>query len=435
MLVADILEAIGKQDVLYNPISVVETHSWNSRTTFFKQNIILSSDHWRDLTEYLHQDCAAKAVFALELAAKARCRSTVGNLDTSNRSRRCVTNLGRTIFADLGARGLPWHPEHADRMLRDTGRFMATLSPGGGQGHIHTSSMVATWSRAMKLAQDEHAEISTRQAAIDSLAEYYKRIKDQTTVTNPPLEDVNLFLVLYDSLLDDDEDVRDSGAAAVYKLLTSVAPENEGEDVPIPLMVPAARHQLLKSLQTQCRNSSILWTEAMRRVIGIALPQLPNYSLDHLRQWLHLTSPRTLLENLKPDDTALFVEEKQNLYIDEAQEAGIWADVLLSLDQTAIQIDILRQVKKWSVEGLCALIEVAKKEIDGPLGWSSKPEVFSLGVRILHAARAVIRFSEDQTLGADGDALRGQLERLLLVGEEGSLNPAWLRIVRMILHY
>ena len=268
--------------------------------------------------------------------------------------------------------------------------------------------------------------MSTRQAAVDSLAEFFDRKKDMKVDSEEASGNLQLILVLYDSLFDDDEDVRDSGAATVSKLLSSITGQDGSKAVGIPLMVPAASHQLLRHLEDRYRTSSALWMEAVQRIIGTQqlLPDTPHKAHQ---------SPRTLLAQLKPEDTALFVEEKQNLYIDEAKEAGTWLEVLLTMDRTAVEIETLRQLERWTFEGIDALTSVAGTEIDGPLGWTSKPEVYTLGVRILHAARALMRFSKDESLRVDGNALRARLDKMLVVGEESYLNGKWMRIIRKCL--
>lgn len=270
--------------------------------------------------------------------------------------------------------------------------------------------------------------MSTRQAAVDSLAEFFDRTKDMKVDSEEASGNLQLILVLYDSLFDDDEDVRNSGAATVSKLLSSITGQDGSKAVGIPLMVPAASHQLLCHLKDRYRTSSALWMEAVQRIIGTQqlLPRTPHKA--HLSP--RFLSPRTLLARLQPEDTALFVEEKQNLYIDEAKEAGTWLEVLLTMDQTAVEIETLRQLEGWTFEGIDALIDVAGTEVDGPLGWTSKPEVYTLGVHILHAAQALMRFSKDESLGVDGNALRARLEKMLVVGEQSYLNGSWMRIIR-----
>lgn len=186
-------------------------------------------------------------------------------------------------------------------------------------------------------------------------------------------------------------------------------------------MVPAASHQLLEFLKARYRDSPAFWAEAVQRIVGKQSrpQQLPEFP-----------SPRTSLERLKPEDTTLFVEEKQNLYIDEAKEGGIWLEVLLSIDTSAIETETLRKLESWTLEGIDALIETASTEFDGPLGWTSKPEVSTLGVRILHAAYALMHYSKNESLGVDGSGLRTRLKDVLVVGEQSQVNGTWMRMIR-----
>lgn len=449
-LVADILEAISKDQLPSDLPPTAEKNGPNVRTSVELRSRLIS-DNWRDFAEYLQQPCSAQPANALEAAAKGRCRSLVKSVDDSIERRYGQIAISHTILVDLQSHGLPQNPAEADRMLTDTGRSLAFLSRGNEQLAGVNSSRVGSWSRALRLAQNEHAvsammtcrcfwtetlfqEISTRRAAIDSLTAYLDIPQDTPSETKPLSEMVDLLLILHDSLLDDDEDVRDTGAATVSKLLSSAASKDDSETIRIPLMVPAARHHLLGLLKKRSRNSAILWTEAVQRILGMRSSQLLTKSPEQAPRRPLFTSPRALLERLKPDDTSLFVEERQNLYIDEVQEAGVWLDVLLSLHPRAVDLGILRQLHRWAAEGTDALIEAAERETDGPLGWTSKPEVFTLGVRIIHAAEASICLAEHESLGVDGSGvLRSRLEKLLAVGEESSLNAAWLRMIRKAL--
>ncbi|KAI4089386.1 MAG: hypothetical protein LQ339_008555 [Xanthoria mediterranea] len=426
-LLADILEAISKDEFAGGNCRTSEKYKWRPSTPL-KMSCKCSSEDWRLLTQYLHRDCPGNPAFALEVAAKRRCTPLVASFDESAESSSQGPEIGHTIFADSRTSDGPCHPEHADQMLRLSGRFLASVTHSNDVSLAAVSTMTSSWSRALQLALDDHAEVSTRQAAVDSLAEFFDRTKDMKVDSEEASGNLLLMLVLYDSLFDDDEDVRDSGAATVSKLLSSITGQDGSKAVGIPLMVPAASRQLLCHLKDRYRTSPALWMEAVQRIIGTQqfLPRTPHKAHQSPR----FLSPRTLLARLKPEDTALFVEEKQNLYIDEAKEAGTWLEVLLTMDRTAIDIETLRQLEGWTFEGIDALTDVAGTEIDGPLGWTSKPEVYTLGVRILHAAQALMRFSKDESLGVDGNALRARLEKMLVVGEESYLNGSWMRMIR-----
>ena len=262
-----------------------------------------------------------------------------------------------------------------------------------------------------------------------SIRDYLHLTENQLAKSKAAPEMLKLYLVLYDSLLDDEEDVRDTGAAAASELLISITAHSSTTDARIPLMVPAARHEFLEFLKSHYHSSPHLWAEAVTRLVHGYSTLEPS----SLTQNPRFPSPKALLTELKQDDTALFVEEKQNLYIDETQEASVWQAVLLSLDQSAVSRPILHALESWTVEGLNALTEVAKAEEDGPLGWTSKPDVFTLGMRILLSAQALLCFTKNQQLSVDADGLRARLKQLLEVGEVNSLRPTWMRIIRAVL--
>lgn len=244
---------------------------------------------------------------------------------------------------------------------------------------------------------------------------------------------LGLYFALYDLLLDDDEDVRDSAAAVVSKLRLAAVSRNNAKNAQLPLVAPATRHKLLEFLEVQYHDSAVLWAESMQRLIGVQCMMTPNHKLQDSQKGLGYPLPSALLEDLNQEDTTLFVEEKQNLYIDEAQEAGIWQQVLLRMDRTAVNVELLRQVRAWATDGVEALIDTAEKESAGPLGWTSKPDVFTFGVRVLLTAEALIRLSDDEGFGINGDGLQDRLQRSLLVGEWSSLHPTWLRMIRTTL--
>ncbi|KAK9467441.1 putative death-receptor fusion protein-domain-containing protein [Lipomyces arxii] len=84
-------------------------------------------------------------------------------------------------------------------------------------------------------------------------------------------------------------------------------------------------------------------------------------------------------------DTALFVIESPNLYRDEIETSQIWEDIgENALLNPKVQSQLLAAVR----ESLPALLLVIESQgYDGPLGWVSKPEVFTLGMKVLRLYR------------------------------------------------
>ncbi|KAL8938210.1 MAG: hypothetical protein Q9216_004012 [Gyalolechia sp. 2 TL-2023] len=423
-LVADILSAMTSQGLALGRSLDGVIDSCTSPSIYGTSSEVFSMTHWESFKMYLYQESPRKPEFTLEDTAKSRCRLLADNLGKQDgQERSTMIDVSQSIFMDHGNRGTPTDPEHSNHILRQTGRFLGHWSATAEELDLFTER-VECWARALRLAQNDDVDVSARQAAVDSLSQYLHITRNQPTEKKIIPKATKLYLILYDFLLDDDEDVRNTAAAAASELLISTTSKDENDaEMSMPLMVPAARSSLLKFLKCHYHSAPHLWTEAAQRLVaGHLSPYAPPKST--------FPSPRALLHELKQDDTALFVEEKQNLYIDEAQEAGVWQEVMLSMHRSAIDHDMLAELGKWSAEGLDALIEVAENEEDGPLGWTSKPDVFTFGTRVLLAAQALLRLSEGEELGVDADGLLARLRRLEEAGVRSLLRAAWMRIIR-----
>lgn len=251
-------------------------------------------------------------------------------------------------------------------------------------------------------------------------------------------------------LLDDDEDVRDQGAIAASTLISALESRIKTQNASnISLMPSAASSKLLQYIVTEYRDSKVLWIESVRRLAGaISLFRLgpvevfpnPQNSTDPVepftaknRRTLHLDSVRKMLKEARRQDTSLFVEEKANLFVDPVQEAKNWADALEKLCSSSLESDIISEFGAWSVEGLTALIEIAESQEDGPLGWTSKPDVFALGMRVILMAKVRIRcLSHQRSEDQSSDCMR-LLRKLFLSGKEKFLHGLWLQQIEEVI--
>ncbi|KAL8899451.1 MAG: hypothetical protein Q9207_006199 [Kuettlingeria erythrocarpa] len=404
-LLAQMLEAeTGRDRVSGQTLVHVESHCYLTPEKLRMES--QSARLWQEFFSYLHQPCAPGPSSAWEEAAKLRCKILVDRRDGEPKMESFLpVNANRTIFKNRDNDSVPKDPQHSNHILCQTGNYMASQVEAADQAMSSITEDLRSWTRALALALDEEADVSARQAAVESMARFFEMVKGSPILLKPSPETLRLYLVLYDSLLDDDEDVRESGAATVSKILVSASSPDTSTRSAIPYMVPAARHQLLRLLRDHCHGSAGLWTESWRRIIGC---HIVGGFTDTIRP-TQLSSPRTLLKHLKHEDDALFVEEKQNLYIDQAQEAMLWQEVLLNMDPTVSNAGVLQHTRSWALEGLDALIEAAEGKKDGPLGWTSKPDIYVLGVRILLAAEAVLHFGQYDGFNLDDQALRERL--------------------------
>lgn len=116
-----------------------------------------SSDGWQLFTQYIHEHCPEYPAFALEVAEKRRCRLLIRRFEESVDGISVEPDISQTIFANMSDSGVPHHPEHADQMLRKTGRFMSSLIKEDINLTATVTEMIATWSRALQLALDDDA--------------------------------------------------------------------------------------------------------------------------------------------------------------------------------------------------------------------------------------------------------------------------------------
>jgi hypothetical protein len=181
----------------------------------------------------------------------------------------------------------------------------------------------------------------------------------QTTFLMPSL------LALYDTLNDDDDEIREAGADVVFHILGS------------RLAPLAASAKLLDWLYQKFGKTTAFPTATRQRIT--------NGNGDNSGE---LQPAEQQLAAAMLDDDSLFVEEEQNLYIDEVREAIAWTSILATAEGP-LWDKATTALSQWTVESLTALTRLAESE-DGPFGWSSKPKVFAICMRVILTANALL---------------------------------------------
>ena len=210
---------------------------------------------------------------------------------------------------------------------------------------------------------------------------------------------LGVYLALYDSLVDDDEDVRDQGSRVASTIISkNMAMDGVNDAATLSLSPPAARVRLLRFLFDSYETSKKLCVESVRRLTG--MDSAPDFiSADVQDDESQSTQGKSVLRfrpvadlslEARTTSTVVFVEERQNLYIDTVSEADRWAELLLQLDPDAWPSRLASDLEIWSVEGLEHIIEILQEGVDGALNLTSKPEVFTLFTRVTQAAKVVI---------------------------------------------
>lgn len=261
-----------------------------------------------------------------------------------------------------------------------------------------------------------------------------------------------MYIALYDLLSDDDEDVRDKAARVASSFLSLSI--GDADSPKISLMPPVASQSILKYVKTELNESGFLFAEAASRLTGTCslfrcgplVTTRPRASDDETNnnigkasevEWIPSVCIRPapgMMQKARQQDTALFAEEKQNLFSDPVKEAENWALVLMDMNPLGKFGSIISALENWTIHGLEMLVETADSEEDGPLGWTVKPDVFSLGMRILLAAEVQLHWlksglNRNKSLERILDLLR----TLLDIGTEKLLNGIWLWQIEGIL--
>ena len=285
-------------------------------------------------------------------------------------------------------------------------------------------------------------DLRTRTASVFSIRAFFDGLLDHDIDLTPDPRLLRVYLALYGSLVDDDEDVRDQGARVVSTILsvTTSAAADKGTTT-MSLSPPAANREWLRFLCESYRDSMLLCVESVRRLTGmdsapgstsaIILDNEPQISEG--KPVLHLRPVVDLSLEARTTSTVVFVEERQNLYIDTVSEAKDWAELLCCLDHNAWPSSLASGLEIWTMEGLVHILETLQNSIDGALSPTSKPEVFALYTRVLLAAKVVIKLRVFSNGKGKENAIVGLLQKLLDLGRSRLFHSLLLHCIEKIL--
>lgn len=252
-----------------------------------------------------------------------------------------------------------------------------------------------------------------------SLSSFSSSLRSQTGSPKTPSIALDVYLILYDMLNDDDEDLREISASVTSRLLSysSVSPGRAVAVAPL-----TASKMLANFIASHYKSSSRLFQDAVRRVLGQRVSNRRSSSERRLVSVSHMAS-----EYLK-ESTVLFVEEKQNLYVDDIREVDIWTAVLFELQAASGEESMIQQFSGWVAEGLSYFTELTAFTKDGLLGWASRTDMFVLGTRVLSAAKFLV--SEDSRAFGhkeeDRLILKQRLQSFSVAGRSSNLHYDWL---------
>ncbi|CAN9318824.1 unnamed protein product [Alternaria alternata] len=271
---------------------------------------------------------------------------------------------------------------------------------------------IARYIRLLRMTVIDTNPFDTRFAAIQSLSTLGSVFTLAPSGKATGSLVLGLAIVLYDLLNDDDDEIRDLAASTTGSFLRLQGKDTFKDTVPI-----STTHRLAAYLITAFSTSQYLATEAIRRLTNTHSPTLPFY----------IPFAETFAQE-REEDTSLFAQEKQNLYKDDTLDTILWSRILCSLSSSATPESLRIGLTTWVLDGLTTLMQTAEKEGDGALGWSTKAEVFTLGMRIFCASEVVMKWG-----GGEKVEVVKMLSRFSEVGTERGIHGLWIERVQGLL--
>ena len=245
------------------------------------------------------------------------------------------------------------------------------------------------------------------------------------------------YMVLHDILVDDDEEIREQGSRTVSLLLSGHT------DTSLSLSPAAAKSRFLDFLEQEYRGSTIFSIEAVHKLTG--LPSICSATshkfggdkdVNFRSISLQLRPVAELLLEARTTQIAVFVEEKQNLYVDQVLEADGWANILVNMDAAVWKSTVVSELQSWTTNGLDYLLHFCERMSDlEALTLISISEVYTLFMRVILSAKVLVNGATqmDWERNRKNQDCRVLLGRLLELGTQKLLHGLLLDRIRYIL--
>ena len=230
-------------------------------------------------------------------------------------------------------------------------------------------------------------------------------ILDQNAAVYPSYY-LQICLILYDLLNDDDDDVREIAASAASRLL----PFEENVSRTLVDQSPrAASEKLALFLGDRFGHESYFTSATLKR---IWFSSSSTEKRESAKQDIGDCSVKVLLESLKKTSNALFEEERQNLYIDDVREVEIWSYVLKSIEPP--EEEYLNSLGDWVLTALQDLSDYLNEKVnfDGPLGLTSQADTLILFLRVTELAGVMLHWANWQPDQVQDPSINGAPDKV-----------------------
>ncbi|KAK9334172.1 putative death-receptor fusion protein-domain-containing protein [Lipomyces starkeyi] len=273
----------------------------------------------------------------------------------------------------------------SEAALEALGPLVASLSMSTG-GNDYCSR----WNSVLEVFSDDDAPFSTRKASLTSIISFVQTVLELQPQNCETIFLRDAYFKLLDFLSDDDQDLREIATDFICTFI------------------------LKSEYITTCVYCEKSFAKLLVDVFGNKTETFNGLGLFAERKVTGTVSPARQLEDAFTPDLSLFVVEKQNLYINEVQDAELWAEIVMQLFGKARNSDTKETSLKRLAEWEASAVKLLQKAInlhgdDGPFGWTSNAEVFGFGRRVIEVYRML---KQCKSVPVDIEAAYNELRRL-----------------------
>lgn len=390
---------------LYRTLLLLGGHK-STETTFS----VCSEDP--DVVEYLADNLLQLSNIPLLNSTDPVLANIVAELCLATNCERALVSFMTTLAANLGCGKIKLSPALIGDLLNrcrglpsDCGRDLqnSTIklhSALVGLGSLPNTELVSSMRRLVTdvtTASQDELDFPTRlgaaQAVANCLREVFRRLVAFQAGSDQKIP-LQLLLVLYDELNDDDEEIRDIAQEAAMEVLRPVRSATK----PIPLCALASRRDLLDLIVGLYEATEMLPWVAAARLVG------SRSQCDHS---IFEVPVQAKLEGVLSSMNELFSEERQNLYIDQLSEIRRWKDVLQRCNITNLPVDLWMGSAQWCLAGIRSLRATLSRSSgdnganDNMARLTKNLDVLELCLRVIQFGQALIAVVPPSTVETD----------------------------------
>ncbi|KIW90444.1 uncharacterized protein Z519_09090 [Cladophialophora bantiana CBS 173.52] len=327
------------------------------------------------------------------------------------------------------------------------------------RGSISCAQQIEGWLRAVQDISTDFLDIPTRLSAAKAISTYIGYLRLSGIMELRPNVRLQLLLVLYDLLNDDDEEIRLEAVHAARKLRLHQRAAMDNLDS----CALAERENLVSELARQFGETSNLAEAAIVNILRVG-HNASDSSLHGSLISLFGTSVNSKLLTISKSKNDLFAEERQNLYMDDIREIKEWTQLLHNGTYAFATQELSESAMKWTLEGLDQVLQLLEADsiknpvhqattcsnedevehrhirlydplmeslFGHPLGLTYDHEILVVMIQVVSLAGVCIQ--HDRTIQTR--QLRAKLERMkeILACSDSEANPVMLGAVQRAL--